>query len=161
MNKDQAAIVQSTQLIVCRNATRGRRPRSDAFEPPFIPSFILPLPRDLAHVPRGASLLFLLPPFLSFPMFTTTYSLAALLLLAASLLLPVDAQLSYPSCEPSWSWVRKHAPPRCLGQDRRRRSITNPFDAPSPQSFNSLGQSPCAVAAYLQSVCDNGGEAHD
>ncbi|KAI0247545.1 hypothetical protein BJV78DRAFT_909637 [Lactifluus subvellereus] len=39
----------------------------------------------------------------------------------------VTAQLAYPDCLSSWSW-----------------------------SFNSLGQNPCAVAAYLQAVCNDG-----
>ncbi|KAI9436124.1 hypothetical protein F5148DRAFT_25864 [Russula earlei] len=45
------------------------------------------------------------------------------------LLLPLlaGAQIQYPVCPMSWDW-----------------------------SFNSLGQSPCAVAAYLQGACDNG-----
>ena len=32
--------------------------------------------------------------------------------------------------------------------------------SPIFQSFNSLGQSPCAVAAHLQGVCDHGGVFH-
>jgi len=60
-------------------------------------------------------------------MLTIYSSLAAALLLASLGPLPAAAQLLYPSCPTSWSW-----------------------------SFNSLGQSPCAVAAYLQGVCDNG-----
>ncbi|KAI0246211.1 hypothetical protein BJV78DRAFT_177447 [Lactifluus subvellereus] len=49
--------------------------------------------------------------------------------LAALLLLAsqsVTAQLAYPDCPSSWSW-----------------------------SLNSLGQSPCTVAAYLQGVCND------
>ncbi len=34
------------------------------------------------------------------------------------------------------------------------KTLTKP---PISQSFNSLGQSPCAVAAHLQGVCDQGG----
>jgi len=56
----------------------------------------------------------------------TIYSSLAAALLLASPLLAA-AQLSYPTCPTWWSW-----------------------------SFNSLGQSPCAVAAQLQGVCDNG-----
>jgi len=56
----------------------------------------------------------------------TIYSSLAAALLFASPL-PAAAQLSYPTCLTSWSW-----------------------------SFNSLGQSPCAVAAQLAGVCYNG-----
>ncbi|KAF8491364.1 hypothetical protein F5888DRAFT_1736780 [Russula emetica] len=56
----------------------------------------------------------------------TIHSSLAAALLLASPLLAA-AQLTYPTCPTSWSW-----------------------------SFNSLGQSPCAVAAQLQGVCDNG-----
>jgi len=54
------------------------------------------------------------------------YSFLAAALLLASPL-PAAAQVVYPSCSSSWFW-----------------------------SFNSLEQSPCAVAAHLQSVCDHG-----
>ncbi|KAH9992127.1 hypothetical protein BJV77DRAFT_1003629 [Russula vinacea] len=54
------------------------------------------------------------------------YSSLAAALLLASPLL-ATAQLLYPTCSASWSWTS-----------------------------NSLGQSPCEVAAYLQGVCDNG-----
>ncbi|KAH9971460.1 hypothetical protein BJV74DRAFT_244694 [Russula compacta] len=57
----------------------------------------------------------------------TISSLAAILLLASHLSPVADAQVVAPTCNPSWSW-----------------------------SSNSLGQSPCTVAAFLQGVCDNG-----
>jgi hypothetical protein len=38
------------------------------------------------------------------------------------------------------------------------KKLTPPLTA---QTYNSLGQSPCAVAAYLQSVCGHGGAAND
>jgi hypothetical protein len=41
-------------------------------------------------------------------------------------------------------------------------SISEPTDFRIPsQTYNSLGQSPCAVAAYLQSVCGNRSAAND
>lgn len=60
-------------------------------------------------------------------MFTTCPSLAAFLLLASSGSLLAVAQLISPLCPDSWSW-----------------------------SFNSLGQSPCEVASFLQGICDDG-----
>ncbi|KAI9443925.1 hypothetical protein H4582DRAFT_1917847 [Lactarius indigo] len=52
---------------------------------------------------------------------------AAALLLVSQVTNAQIQQLVYPGCPTSWSW-----------------------------SFNSLGQSPCAVAAHLQGACNNG-----
>lgn len=58
---------------------------------------------------------------------STVASLFAAIFLLASRVMDAHAQqLVYPTCSASWSW-----------------------------SFNSLGQSPCLVAAYLQGVCNN------
>ncbi|KAI9452880.1 hypothetical protein BJY52DRAFT_891820 [Lactarius psammicola] len=68
------------------------------------------------------------PPFSQRTM-STAFSLFAVAYLLASRVIDAQAQqqLVYPGCPSSWSW-----------------------------SFNSLGQTPCAVAAYLQGVCNNG-----
>jgi len=59
-------------------------------------------------------------------MWTASLLFAAAFLLASQVM-DAQAQLVYPGCPPSWSW-----------------------------SYNSLNQSPCAVAAYLQGACNDG-----
>ena len=58
------------------------------------------------------------------------------------------AQIFGPNCRSSWNWV-------CILSFLQR--ILRPLPDPV-QTYNSLGQDPCTVAAYMLSTCSGGSE---
>ena len=60
--------------------------------------------------------------------------------------MPTTGNISFPNCGDGWQWVST-------------TSLFCPFSQPDralSKSYNSLGQNPCQVAAYLESSCHGG-----
>jgi hypothetical protein len=62
------------------------------------------------------------------------------------------AEISAANCSSTWKWVCILSPPHCV-----LWPLLDLIDF-IVQSFNSLGQDPCLMAAYMYSTCAGGSE---